>query len=590
MQRINFSFPLFPAYKYGNTASSSSSSSGSNGGGSHAASAGAATVLRSNEWDAALPEALHYQPPLPLQEGSSTPTPCGSHPATTVTRNDDQREEAERNTTATTSTHPPPYDTLTQLHALLREAPPLMDAVAAAAGGPASLHSRSLTSSVSSFDLAEALEEDLHHHHATMQGHGARTAANSSSIPYLSERVKAGYRYVLKEICVRKARAVVKLVTQRVAAAERRFLSETIQKCVLTCLQRQTHRHHCPQLLHCRGLLHHLRQCTPAVVEWCELDEQDKEWVRLIQRSSAAHQPPELVQYGGSLTCGDLQTLVTPASWLNDQVINSYLDLLCKEGSCTRKNADHEIVSMGTHFYTKALQDLHRGQDGVLLPLLPQSGILRWLRRRLHTLLPYTDRSGDGRSSSSTRLVFVPVNLSNQHWVLTVWDKVEHSWTLYDSLFRSSCEPKSYEVLEGLRHVFAEGYRLLVAEGRDSSSRKSAVDGGGRLDKLLIAQPWHAPSAHRRSSPSSVTCAGHLAAPQQSNGSDCGVYVCVAALCRSQGVAVHFQASEVAIMRTIMGMELWCNRLLVRLPSPSGGLPSSGNRCVTAVANFCDGC
>lgn len=608
----------------------------------------------------------------------------------------------------------------------------------------------------------------------------------------------------------------------------------------------------------CSGVLRHIREGIPAPISFLTFDANDVQWLREqrenARSSTAATQPSALHLGGMCLTHGQLSSLLTPGEWLNDQVINAYLDLLarharpmsqsmeregkargCRRGGWKQmetkdlakqegkekqeeeeeelEEKDREVASLGTHFYAKVVLELEKGSDAVaglsrgkwdgssdaggrewtyqeheptkmslkmkrekkdkegstllpsrmmtgnregtfwnrsacykredrsckektlcrlssssssslspsscaqssspiLPPLSPTSALLRWFRRRQYLLLPYrapppchsdsTQEETEMQNKemySSVRLVLIPVNLSNVHWVLVVWDKEEHELVLYDSLLKdpsSSTTARHYHVLRCLRHVLQECFLHFFGSsrrtdarmekgfpsctrGRDEDAthmgirmREGIMNGkrerGSTQEKIkgyvpahlqnsihlhphmhshygpdppsLFSSVWDIPShnlyvafpstlsslhpslahEHLPSEISKRSASGHdfsplfsssfsttslysrevrqrsdhctslddknnkekhtiptswadlpshWCAPQQRNGSDCGVFVCLVAWCRTQGVALSFPtgSSSIAFLRSVMGMELWCNKLLIRLIS-----------------------
>lgn len=390
------------------------------------------------------------------------------------------------------------------------------------------------------------------------------------------------------------------------------------------------------------------------------------------------------------MTYAQLATL-RPGVWLNDQVINNYLQLLCESatmesatGVYSSGNAVEVVATLGTHFYAKVESELAtlvaksttttnsaRREEGPLPQLPAGHALLRWLRRRTHLLLPYAPSGPTGVTGSpsptttttTVHTVLVPVNLFGQHWALAVWHKDTDAWYFHDSLHRSPNvrHEKGERVLQELSHVMQECRRhlcptatgnqpyphpilppprLLIALPLSDTSSSS----GSRLDTLAPYQT--AAALHRAayefdadrrplllkrarealerdpdvdaviarrkrggvgvsdtntnsnadsvSSPSAASPAlaemdntdvywftpGMHLAPQQRNGDDCGVFVCQAAWCAAQGVAVSFSAREAAVLRRVMTCELWERRLLRRLPTDL----TPGSMAVNAAA------
>lgn len=461
----------------------------------------------------------------------------------------------------------------------------------------------------------------------------------------------------------------------------------------------------------CSGVLYHIEESIPAPISFLTLDARDIAWIkqqREYANSNMATTQPAALRMGGlCLSYAQLSTLLTPGEWLSDQVINAYLDLLSRKSAASSRNArtmkkleeserceaedekQREVVSLGTHFYAKVIGELEKesrtgssssssfSSDGVSFPfppLSPSSGVLRWFRRRQHILLPYRpssfplsvdtpDDPNQGEETpkpedhhrhpyqySSTRLVLIPVNLSNVHWILVAWDKEAEQFVLYDSLCPSSSttshtSPSHSRVLRVLRYVLkacylhyfpspqagihsdhfhVEGYekrgwttvpRGFCTDGRTEEKeikKQAERTGVGILQErsectVRSTQEWdlqgkgyshchasrpcgiplwdisthtlHVSSPTRSSlfapstTPSEVSpifwIPSHWRVPQQRNGSDCGVFVCLTAWCLAQGVRVSFPTSKdsISFFRLLMGMELWSDCLLLRMVS-----------------------
>eukprot|EP00796_Vickermania_ingenoplastis_P003960 gene3960-2823_t len=403
--------------------------------------------------------------------------------------------------------------------------------------------------------------------------------------------VRNVFRAAVHHACTKAATEVVKRKFGQLHAVQRRFISEWCRRAVVKRALRHSE-------VQCAGILRHIRSGTPVSFNALAMDDEDSAWVKRVQlRGNANVSPPELDLGGLTLTYGQLATLTTPRTWLNDQAINAYLDLLCRCRCPAESDVSAaRVASMGTHFFAKVQQELG-AERNVFPPLRQTSGVLRWLRRRTQVLLPPTSLSmgPNGVEASPACMVLIPVNLDNQHWVLAVWDKLNETFTLYDSLLHSSKE--HLHNLRMLRHAFAESYRLLGCDQHTNKklNERSSATWEIEAHSLHVAHPWSPPVPKNRSmweraksllekrgaeeeeeeeeDPHLVPRAGrhtpgNMKAPQQLNGSDCGAYVCLMAWCCSQGVAVEFplEAQMIRLLRVVMGMELWCNQLLHRLP------------------------
>lgn len=264
---------------------------------------------------------------------------------------------------------------------------------------------------------------------------------------------------------------------------------------------------------------------------------------------------------GIAITYRQLSTLA-PGVWLNDQIINAYLGLICDEYNV--RAGCEAAVSMGTHFYAKVQQEMRIGNAGLNpssggFPTLEQnSGVLRWLKRRRHIL-----------QSGTTRIVLVPVNLWQSHWTLAVLDWERNRWTYYDSLlYGNAPAPQGSTVLGALHHTFEEARRILC-DSDDANSNHTVkaergyqprVNGAADQRRLTVATPVGSGCGY------DATNGWFDVAPQQQNSSDCGVFVCHVAWCVVNGVALTFTQEDVTALRRVMLHELLLQRLLRRLP------------------------
>ncbi|CCD15418.1 unnamed protein product [Trypanosoma congolense IL3000] len=318
----------------------------------------------------------------------------------------------------------------------------------------------------------------------------------------------------------------------------------------------------CPQLTHFRGIRRHIINGKAASIREITEDEDDDavynaiigthswETFRRVQHEQADKVAVSL-KCGISLTYEQLATL-GPGMWLSDQIVNAYLGLICDEHNA---NLEAEsTVSLGTHFFAKVQQELRIGEgDGVRsmanLPTLDEkSGALRWLRRRRYILQP-----------GVTRIVLVPVNLSQSHWTLAVLDWGEGKWMYYDSLLTDNGSVnRGEQILRVLAHVFTEARRILCTCEDGTGKCRPTQEGKGL--SFVVAKPVIPCDSE------DLTAGGFSVVPQQQNAYDCGIFVCHAAWCVVNGFALTFTQEDVTALRRVMLHELLLQRLLKRLP------------------------
>ncbi|KEG07623.1 SUMO1/Ulp2 [Trypanosoma grayi] len=376
----------------------------------------------------------------------------------------------------------------------------------------------------------------------------------------LGERcVRDAYEDIMTSVCGEVVEREVMAYHQRVEGAAVRALDRWMLEVLLEEIA-SAKRDVSPEMPLSKGIHRHIEQNRAAVLTKLTADAEDEQlYGRAMRyggnsssstRDGGDHLNDAAVTFknGLLLTYQQLATL-GPGQWLNDQVINAYLSMVCDEYN-TRVGAD-ATLSLGTHFFAKVLQEL-RGGTSKLPPLQASSGVLRWLKRRRHILLPGT-----------TRIVLVPVNLSQTHWALAVLDWENRRWVYYDSYIHGeAATSRGRAVLRQLAHAFTEARRLLCGgSGGENNSNKKDDDACEGDDDwgLVVAQPQ---LCGRDSSDAD----GFSVAPQQENFYDCGAFVCHAAWCAVHGVAMAFTQIDVTALRHVMVHELLCQKNLLRLP------------------------
>ncbi|KAG5476507.1 hypothetical protein LSCM1_04220 [Leishmania martiniquensis] len=498
--------------------------------------------------------------------------------------------------------------------------------------------------------------------------------------------VREAYEAIMNEVCTPLARRAVEnaIDVSRSAAdraltqwIERRLILELTQSCArekqVSAEGRQSAAPSATtsQPLVFTGVTQHIRSGVPVSIEHLRLDGSDRQTLESVKARSASDAIAVKFDTSGyDISYRQLSSLDSQ-SWLNDQVINNYLQLLCVEAegaahiSFPAAQRRHRIASLGTHFYTTIESELRRRSGGSIdcPPCLPQldsgSAAFRWLRNRQHLLEPYSP--SDPRS---VRAVLVPVNIEAQHWALAVFYRADNRWVMYDSMSRSgAARQRGHVIVTHLSHVWRECQRhfgIVHSEGTTATehSRSSAapkfslwasacvvaapyvpftdtlgtkrrstavspldslepyhsldqlhraakrvrhqaglfaeeaaqtalqvVGGGGRTGGIFdttcsasaapVLPPPPLPLATVKAIPAGQLSdtevewftGGFDHIPQQANGNDCGVFVCQAAWCVAQGVAVSFAQSDVARLREVILLELFNKQLLRRYPT-----------------------
>ncbi|KAI5967671.1 hypothetical protein CANMA_002851 [Candida margitis] len=138
------------------------------------------------------------------------------------------------------------------------------------------------------------------------------------------------------------------------------------------------------------------------------------------------------------------------------------------------------------------------------------SGVARWAKRKKVDLLAMDK-------------VIVPVNISNTHWALAVVDNLQKAITYYDSLrFGQSGNPEAVKNLQ--MYMDNEAKRL----GHDAIKYKPVP---------------------------------YIEAPQQKNGSDCGVFTCIAARYLAQNSELKYSQNDMKMIRRRMTFEIMSDQL-----------------------------
>ncbi|KAK7194343.1 SUMO1/Ulp2 [Novymonas esmeraldas] len=326
--------------------------------------------------------------------------------------------------------------------------------------------------------------------------------------------VRSAYEAVIADVCTSLARGSVEAALDVSRGAAEHALTQWMERQTLYELTRPQAQTAPPPLLF-TGVTRHIHSGVAVSLEHLRLDDADREvLVRLSARCTSDDVAARLDKGGFSLSYRALATL-RPGSWLNDEVINTYLQLLCEETGGTTatttsaasvatasspdapRRCRHGVASMGTHFYTVVAAEMRRlpgGAEG-LPPLGAGSGVLRWFRNRRHLLEPHDPAN----NPQSARVVLVPVNIEAEHWALAVLYNAEGRWVLYDSMCRSHhAQRRGAAILAHLSHAWRESQRHFGIVGSvcpSSSSTTAAADAAadGQTSAAAVSlSPWAA--------------------------------------------------------------------------------------------------
>ena len=208
--------------------------------------------------------------------------------------------------------------------------------------------------------------------------------------------------------------------------------------------------------------------------------------------------------YGMELTRAQMQCL-EPGRWLNSEVISYYANTLQDICSLKAYNKVPKCHIMSSFFYDKLRQGGYN-----------YKGVKNWTKDSI-----MKDLHGVPANVSDFDKVIIPINHFNVHWALAVFDMNKHCVTYYDSLHDTTPSFKEYSNLV---------IKRLSWWMHDEQQRV-----GGVLRK------WK----HEIS-----RC------PKQSNGHDCGVFVCLFLFHIIQNKKLHFSTNNCDKFRSLIVHEI----------------------------------
>ncbi|KAK9375790.1 uncharacterized protein V1513DRAFT_441990 [Lipomyces chichibuensis] len=196
------------------------------------------------------------------------------------------------------------------------------------------------------------------------------------------------------------------------------------------------------------------------------------------------------------ITVRDIRTLAN-RQWLNDNVIDFYLEMVTQRSRDDPKLPKSFCFS--THFFTTLSGN--RGYQGVA----------RWGKRKQLML-------------SNTDYIFVPINVHNAHWCVSVINIKRRRFEYYDSLGG------------GPGNCFTHLRDYIINECRTQSVPMDDIDG---WDEYVARD-----------------------SPMQENGFDCGVFTCKTAEVLSRECPLSFSQKDMQTLRRRMVFEILVKRLL----------------------------
>lgn len=131
-------------------------------------------------------------------------------------------------------------------------------------------------------------------------------------------------------------------------------------------------------------------------------------------QSHATTAPPKRLRLSAKLGAEERRRLLDSNTWLNDNIIDYWIEVI------SRKNPNPIYGFVGVFFYEKIKTAVGRIK------------VQSWLR---HLDLKIV------------RLIFIPINITNLHWILAVLDLDNQSLNLFDSLHGGAPRTSSKEAL-----------------------------------------------------------------------------------------------------------------------------------------------
>ncbi|KAG0642036.1 hypothetical protein HOY80DRAFT_1008144 [Tuber brumale] len=191
-----------------------------------------------------------------------------------------------------------------------------------------------------------------------------------------------------------------------------------------------------------------------------------------------------------------------PNQWLNDEIINFYMNLICERTNNSFPNGPKKIFAHNTYFWPKLKDGGHKA-------------VARWARRA---------KCG-GEDLLKLDYLLMPVHVGGNHWCLAVVNFKQKRFEYYDSLggkFTPGSRPGPYKMMREYMHDETGG------KFKDT-------------DWVDYAMPG---------------------APQQRNMNDCGVFALKSAEVLTRSGRLDFTAGDIPLVRSRMLVEILEGQLL----------------------------
>lgn len=213
----------------------------------------------------------------------------------------------------------------------------------------------------------------------------------------------------------------------------------------------------------------------------------------------------------------DLVQCLNSQKWLNDELINFYFSMLQERNDLqVSKGLGLKVWLWNSFFYSKLTCD-QSGETGYCY-----RNVSRWTQRKKIDLFDYD-------------LVLLPINVNNVHWTLGVVNLRLGYVQYLDSL------GGPFQDHLGCSRMSAVFFQNMNRYVQDEYMDKKKQTFPGKLRHFTsFSEP----------------------VPQQSNGSDCGVFACMFAECLSEGRSFDFDTSRIDRIREVMLVECIRNQIL----------------------------
>jgi hypothetical protein len=228
------------------------------------------------------------------------------------------------------------------------------------------------------------------------------------------------------------------------------------------------------------------------------------------------HSAPDAVISGNKkiAVSGQQIKCLTPGIWLNDDVINFYMDMLQARNMLHRANAENP-KNLRLYFFNSFFATKMKGAYNY-------DAVKRWSKR---AKIIEMDENGVTRWSKTPGIkimemdkVLFPVHVGKNHWCLAVINLLEKRFEYYDSL-------------RGSNPGLMLNMRLYLKDEAKEYS-ETDLDLSGWIDFV----------------PTTI--------PQQLNGCDCGVFTCKFADYISAELPLEFSQTDMPYFRRRMALEI----------------------------------